>query len=135
MTVLTLHLATRPNADVHLGSDTFKVGSAKTLEARIRADHYPLLFQDLRNEGIDIYVDHQQGKHFYEGWRAIEAHAPDAERSCQLQWTGHEYKDPCTGTTYPASGAGLRRFETKVVDGIVVVDFKNRVSTPTAVTH
>jgi hypothetical protein len=130
LTLFTLRIATRPNSDVQLGSDTFKVGYAKTLEARIRADAYPLLFQDLRNNSIDIYVDHQRGKPFYEGWRAIEAHAPAAKRSCQLEWTGKDYKDPCDGRTYPTSGQGLRRFEAKVVKGQVVVDFTKRVSTP-----
>ena len=124
LTVCTLQLATKPNSKVHLGSDAFKVGYAKTLDQRIRADHFPLLFQDLRNNSIDIYVDHQPSKHFWQGWRAIEAHAPNAKRSCQLQWTGTAYKDPCTGTAYPASGQGLRRFEAKVVKGFVVVDFR-----------
>ena len=129
LTVLTVHLATRPGSNVHLGSETFKVGPPKQLERRIKADSYPLLFQDLRNNDIDIFVDHQQGKPFYQGWRAIEAHAPGAPRKCQLAWTGKEYKDPCDGKTYPASGQGLRRFEAKVVKGFVVVDFTKRVST------
>jgi hypothetical protein len=129
LTWFTLHSATKPNSGVHLGSDTFKVGSAKALAQRIRADNFPFLFQDLRNNSIDVYVDHQRGKPFYAGWRAIEAHAPGAPRKCQLEWTGEEYKDPCTGTTYPASGQGLRRFEAKVVSGQVVVDFTKRVST------
>jgi hypothetical protein len=128
LTAFALRLATRPGSDVRLGSDTFKVGPAKTLERRIRADAYPLLFQDLRNKSIDVYVDHQRGKPFYEGWRAIEAHAPGARRKCQLEWTGTAYKDPCDGEMYPASGEGLRRFEAKVVKGQVVVDFRNRVS-------
>jgi hypothetical protein len=132
LTVLTLHLTTRPGTDVHLGSDTFKVGPAKKLERRIRADRYPLLFQDLRDNDIDIFVDHQRGKPLNDGWRAIEAHAPGAARTCQLKWTGSVYKDPCDGRTYPASGQGLRRFEAKVVQGFVVVDFTKRVSTDSA---
>ncbi|MEY2418250.1 MAG: hypothetical protein QOG90_930 [Actinomycetota bacterium] len=130
LTVLTLRFATRPNRDVHLGSNTFRVGYAKTLEARIRADAFPLLFQDLRNNSIDIYVDHQRGKPFYEGWRAIEAHAPEAPRKCQLEWNGSAFTDPCDGRAYPATGQGLRRFEAKVVKGQVIVDFRKRVSTP-----
>jgi hypothetical protein len=128
LTVFTLRSATKPDSGVHLGSDTFRVGGAKTLKARIEADGFPLLFQDLRNNAIDIYVDHQKGKPFYEGWRALEAHAPGAPRRCQLQWTGGEYEDPCTKQTYPANGQGLRRFEAKVVKGFVVVDFTKRVS-------
>lgn len=123
LTVLTLQVVTRPDADVNLGSDTFEVGGARTLERRIRADDYPLLFQDLQNKTIDVFVDHQRGKPFYQGWRAVEAHAPGAPRACQLDWTGSGYEDPCTGATYPASGKGLRRFKTTVIDGVVTIDF------------
>jgi hypothetical protein len=124
LTVLALRLATKPNANVNLGSDTFKVGSARTLERRIRADQYPLLFQDPRDKSLDIFVDHQRGKPFYEGWRAIEAHAPGAPRRCQLKWTGSGYRDPCDGKTYPATGEGLRRFDAKSVKGFVIVNFR-----------
>ena len=123
LTVVALRIATEPNSEVNLGSDTFRVGSARTLERRIRADQYPLLFQDLRNKSIDIFVDHQKGKPFYESWRAIEAHAPDAPRSCTLDWNGSRYVDPCTGATFPSSGEGLRRFQTYVVKGVVYVNF------------
>jgi hypothetical protein len=134
LTWFTLHSATNPESDAHLGSDTFRVGGAKSLKARIEADGFPLLFQDLRNNSIDIYVDHQKGKPFYEGWRAFEAHAPGASRRCQLEWTGREYKDPCTDETYPANGQGLRRYEAKVVKGFVVVDLRKRVSTSSGLT-
>lgn len=123
LTVVALRIATQPNSDVNLGSDTFKVGSAEKLERRIRADQYPLLFQDLRNKSIDIFVDHQKGKPFYESWRAIEAHAPNAPRTCTVSWNGNGYTDPCTGATYPATGEGLRRFQTYVVKGVVYVNF------------
>jgi hypothetical protein len=129
LTWFTLRSATKPDSNVHLGSDTFRVGAAKSLERRIRADGFPLLFQDLRNKSIDIYVDHQDGKPFYEGWRAFEAHAPGAPRRCQLQFAADEYRDPCDGKTYPATGQGLRRFEANVVKGFVVVDLRKRVST------
>jgi hypothetical protein len=132
LTWFTVRSATRPNSQVHLGSETFRVGGAKSLKQRIEADGFPLLFQDLRNNSIDIYVDHQKGQPFYKGWRAFEAHAPDAPRTCQLKWTSGEYTDPCDGSTYPASGQGLRRFEAKVVKGFVVVDLRKRVSTSSA---
>ena len=123
LTVSAIRLATRPESGVNLGSDTFRVGSARDLARRVRADDYPLLFQDLRDKSIDVWVDHDRRQPFYRGWRAIEAHAPRAPRTCQLEWTGSGYKDPCDGKTYPATGDGLRRFKTKVVDGFVVVDF------------
>lgn len=127
LTVVALRVATKPNSDVNLGSDTFRVGFAKTLERRIRADHYPLLFQDLRDKSIDIFVDHQKGKPFYQGWRAVEAHAPNAPRTCTLAWNGDGYTDPCGGATYPADGEGLRRFQVNVVKGRVFVNFRKTI--------
>jgi len=123
LTVLALNVATKPNADVNLGDDTFRVGNAETLARRIRADDFPLLFQDLRDKSIDVFVSHE-GRSPQRRWRAIEAHAPGAPRTCQLDWTGGEYRDPCTGTTYPADGTGLRRFQVNVVDGWVYVNFR-----------
>lgn len=124
LTVFTLHSATRPNTKVHLGSDTFKVGEASALAASIRTDNYPLLFQDLRGGAIDVFVDHDRGKPSWQGWRAIEAHAPNAPRTCQLKWTGNDYRDPCTGATFPRTGEGLRRFAVSVDNGSVIVDFR-----------
>lgn len=128
LTLSALHLVTRPDTDVNLGSDTFEVGDAGLLNRRIRADDFPLLFQDLRNGSIDVFIDHERGKPLDEGWRAIEAHAPDAPRRCQLEWTDSRYRDPCSGTTYPASGDGLRRFAARVVDGVVVVNFREVIA-------
>jgi len=127
LTFAALHIATRPNSDVHLGSSTFRVGGAQTLARRIKADDYPLLFQDLRNNAIDIFVDHDRGRPFYRGWRAVEAHAPDAPRDCTLNWTGSGYSDPCSGKTFPADGKGLRTFQVKVVKGVVYVNFRKTI--------
>ncbi len=127
LTVAAVKVATKPDTDVQLGSDTFRVGSARPLERRIRTDQFPLLFQDLRGKSIDVFVDHQRGRPFYEGWRAIEAHAPGAPRACQLEWNGSGYTDPCDGETYPSTGEGLRRFEAKVVSGAVIIDFRRIV--------
>jgi hypothetical protein len=127
LTVAALKVVTTPNADVKLGSETFRVGSARELERRIRLDQFPLLFQDLRDKSIDVFVDHQRGKPFYEGWRAIEAHAPGAPRACQLNFNGSGYTDPCDGRTYPSNGEGLRKFEAKVVNGVVIINFRRVV--------
>ena len=127
LTVLALRVATRPNSDVHLGSTTFRVGGAQTLERRIRADRYPLLFQDLRNHSIDVFVAHEKGKPFYTGWRAVEAHGPNAPRSCTLNWNGNGYTDPCNSKTYPPDGAGLRRFQVNVVKGVIYVNFRKTI--------
>ena len=123
LTVMALKVATKPNADVQLGSPTFKVGRAATLARRIDADNFPLLFQDLRNNSIDIYLNHVGTSHLT-GWRAIQAHAPDAARICQLEWNGERFRDPCDGTQYPADGTGLRQFQVTVVGGVVYVNFR-----------
>lgn len=125
MFVVALRVATRPGVDVNLGSATFKVGNAKALIKSIERDRYPLLFQDLRNKSIDVFVAHDADEPDpLKGWRAIEAHAPDRARTCQLDWTGAGYQDPCDGTTYPANGEGLRQFKVTVVNGVIYVDFR-----------
>lgn len=118
-----LGIATKEGSEAHLGSTTFKVGRASEFAKRIKKDNYPLLFQDLQDNSKDIYVQHLGANHLTR-WRAIEAHAPDAPRSCQLQWTGDEFKDPCDGTIYPADGTGLRQFKVNVVDGVLYVNFR-----------
>ncbi len=123
LTVIALNVATNPRADVHLGSSTFRVGRASILAQRIKADDYPLLFQDLQDKSIDVFLHHTGTTHLT-GWKAIEAHAPDAPRRCQLDWTGTEFKDPCDGATFPSDGAGLRRFQVNVVHGVVFVNFR-----------
>jgi hypothetical protein len=123
LTLFTVRAATRPNVDVHLGSTTFKIGRAADMARLIDADRYPLLFQDLRNQSIDLFVWHT-GKNHLTGWRAYEAHAPGAARSCQLEWTGNGYSDPCTGASYPATGDGLRHFQVNVVKGVLYVNFR-----------
>jgi hypothetical protein len=123
LTMFTLRAATRPNVDVHLGSSTFRIGRAADMAKRIEADRYPLLFQDLRDKSIDLFVWHS-GKNHLTGWRAVEAHAPGAPRSCQLKWDGSGYIDPCTRASFPATGDGLRRFQVNVVEGVLYVNFR-----------
>lgn len=123
LTVIALNVATKPNSDVQLGSSTFKVGRASALARRIAADDYPLLFQDLQDNSSDIFLTHVSRNHLF-GWRAIEAHAPGAPRSCQLEWTGDGFRDPCDNNMFPADGTGLRRFRVNVVKGVVHVNFR-----------
>lgn len=99
---------------------SFKVGPAKRLAPEI-ARGGPLLFQDLLNRSRDIYVQHLGG----DDWRAFEAHAPGAPRSCFLRWRpeDRQFLDPCDGRTYPADGTGLTSYRTQVdKQGVVVVD-------------
>lgn len=126
LTFGALSVVTQPDSQAHLGSTTFKVGEAEAMLKRIERDDYPLLFQDLRNKSIDIFVAHSADEDDpLEGWLAIEAHAPDRARTCQLDWTGKAFKDPCDGTTYPASGEGLRQFKVNVVNGVLYVNFRD----------
>lgn len=126
LTVAALSVVTKPDSNAHLGSTTFKVGEAEPLLKRIQRDNYPLLFQDLRNKSIDIFVAHDPNEDDpLKGWLAIEAHAPDRARTCQLDWMNGAFKDPCDGTTYPSSGEGLRRFQVNVVNGVLYVNFRD----------
>jgi hypothetical protein len=105
---------------------SFKVGPAKRLAPEI-ARGGPLLFQDLLNHSRDIYVQHLGG----DDWRAFEAHAPDAPRSCALRWRPEDrrFLDPCDGRTYPGDGTGLTSYRTNVdKQGVVVVDLSTPVT-------
>ena len=107
-----------------LGDETFVVGSAERLAARIRDDGgVPLLFQDLLGRDRDIYVQHVGGRR----WTAFESHAPGRPRRCQLVYdTGsRRFRDPCGPATYPRDGTGLVRYPARVTaDGRLVVDLR-----------
>lgn len=114
------------DARVNLGDETFVVGDAEVLAARIDADDgTPLLFQDLVGGTRDIWVQHV-GAEPDEGWVAFRASAPGSPRSCQLRWAGDRFRDPCTDRTFPGDGAGLEAFPVTVEDGRVVVDLRRR---------
>ena len=109
-----------------LGKDVFDVGSTTVLAREVQADG-PLLFQDLLGHTRDIYVQHLGGTR----WTAFEAHAPGAERRCQLEWRRrqHDFRDPCTRRVYPGDGAGLVHYRATVNrKDRLVVDL--RVRTP-----
>jgi hypothetical protein len=129
-TWVTVRAITRPGAQVTLGDDTFRVGQAAPLARRIARDDYPLLFQDLRDKSIDVFVDHDRAAAPTAGWHAFEAHAPGAPRRCQLRWsaTDRSFTDPCDGTRYPADGSGLRAFRVVVSHGVVIVDLRRQIS-------
>lgn len=133
-TLLTVRAVTRPGAQVTLGDDTFRVGEAGPLARRIAADDYPLLFQDLRDKSIDLYVHHERGAEPTSGWHAFEAHAPGAPRHCQLRWDSRTrvFLDPCNDRRYSLDGAGLRSFRVTVRNGIVTVDLRAQIWPPTS---
>jgi hypothetical protein len=111
---------------------TFRVGPAKRLAPEVDRNG-PLLFQDLLNRSRDIYVQHVGGA----DWRAFEAHAPGEARSCVLRWraTDRRFVDPCSPQTFPADGAGLTSYATRVdKNGEVVVNLDQPNPAPTTLT-
>ncbi len=101
----------------------FDVGPADQRRAVIERDG-PLLFPDALNRDRDIYVQHLSGV----GWKVFEARPPGAPRRCVLRWEGPagRFVDPCTGAAYPADGAGLVSYPTRVDDdGRLRVDLRN----------
>jgi hypothetical protein len=121
LVVFVLRLARSPEAKVQLGTDTFVVPRAGSLQKPI-AQTGPLLFQALRGS-IDLYVQHL-GADPDHGWLAFEAHRPDGPRRCLLQWrqASHDFVDPCDRMTYPAGGQGLQHYAVTVTGGKVIVD-------------
>lgn len=123
LVILVVRLAASPDVTANLGSDTFEVGRADNLARAIERDRFPLLFQDLRNGDLDIYV-HHTGTNIDEGWVAVEARTDS--RRCRVEWVAarQRFRDECSGRTYPPDGAGLRRFAVDVEDGFVTVDLR-----------
>lgn len=99
----------------------FEVGSASNLASAVERGG-PLLFQDLLGGSRDVLVHHFGG----DDWRAFEAHAPGAARSCVLEWRApaQRFADPCDGRTYPPDGSALTTFPTRVDRGTVVVNLR-----------
>lgn len=111
---------------------TFDVGPAES-RARTVARGGPILFQDLLGGSRDIYVQHLGG----DDWRAFEAHAPGAARRCFLEWRSptRTFVDGCDGRSFPADGAGLVHYPTRVDErDHVVVDLRTPVTTTTTTT-
>jgi hypothetical protein len=107
---------------------TFVVGKTSVLAKE--AAKAPLLFQDALNRGRDIYVIHN-GSDRLAGWVAFLAHAPDADRTCQLVWqaASHDFRDPCDSHVYPGDGGSLPHYPTTVdPKGSLSVDLRTPVS-------
>lgn len=112
--VFVLQLSSSNKAKTQIGDTTFEVGAADRLDGEV-----PLLFQDLRGKGLDVWVNHTGGK-----WVTFLAHTPD-DRRCPVQWQPkqHQFTD-CHRATYPPDGGTLPHYATSVDSkGRVVVDF------------
>jgi hypothetical protein len=131
LTWLVVNLAARQPDKVNLGDDTFVVGRAARLAARIDEERAPFLFKDplTSRPGREVYVQHV-GRDDEQGWLAIEAYAPGSPRElrCILRWDAGRrvFTDPCAGgAAYPADGRGLRTYPATVrKDGQVEVNLR-----------
>ena len=114
------------------GGDTFVVGEAERFAERIADQGEPILFKDPLSSrpGREIYVIHAGGDP-EDGWSAVLAYAPDAERrvECILRWDRDDrhFVDPCGDETYRTDDARLIRFTAEVNDDDKVeVDLRSR---------
>jgi hypothetical protein len=103
----------------------FPVGDT-THMAKAIAKGGPLLFPDASpNKDRPIYVTHG-GTNLSTQWLAILAFAPgQSDRKCALQWTGHQFQDPCSGHAYPGDGTGLTRYRTRGEGSSLFVDLRS----------
>ena len=110
LVVFFVRLSNQPGQRVNVGSQEFEVGKAATYAPAVAKDG-PLLFQALRGNELDIFLQHL-GTDPLRGWSAFEAHAPGEARRCVLRWrqASHDFMDPCSSKTFPADGAGLDQF-------------------------
>ena len=109
---------------VNLGEDVFNMGPAKQRAQEV-AERGPLLFPGLvaADEGY-IVVNHS-GTEPLAGWKAFAAVPPGSGIECAVQWqaAAQQFKDPCTGTTYPADGKGLTPYRVELSsDNELVID-------------
>jgi hypothetical protein len=119
--VFFVRLSNQPGHKINVGSQEFPVGKAATYASAVAKDG-PLLFQALRGNQLDVFVQHL-GTNPLLGWSAFEAHAPTQARSCLLRWrqASHDFVDPCGGRTFSADGAGLNQYAVRVDPKTTVV--------------
>ena len=120
-------LASRGSVEVRLGDEEAGPYDTRRMAAEID-DRGPFLLPDASpNRSRDLYVQHQ-GTNPNRGWLAFAARAPgeDDRERCTVQWTGTDFADPCSGQHYPADGAGLQRYPTRVEKGKLFVVLKPR---------
>lgn len=134
-------LANRGSVDVRLGDETFAGYSAEEAADRI-ADDGPILYPDAAGGDRDIILQHL-GDSPESGWLAFAARPPGASRECTLQWESDEFRlldedgevrGACSGSSFPADGAGLPQYPVTVRDGELDVDLnaEDRVTSTTA---
>ncbi len=121
-------LAGSGTVDVRLGDDVFLAGRVERLAPAVEFDG-PIIIPDASpDRRRDIYLQHL-GPGIEDGWLALGAQAPGAERDCLVRWQAdvRQFLDPCSGRRYPADGEGLTRYPTEVTAGVLSVDLRRPI--------
>lgn len=122
--LLVSWLGSRGDVDLTFGGEEFEVGRTERLAAEID-DRGPFLFRNPAGVDRHVYVQHL-GDDPDQGWLTVGARAPEqTDESCYLEVDGDGFRDPCSGTEYPADGDGLQHYPTEVRDGRVFVDLRS----------
>jgi hypothetical protein len=92
------------------------------------AERGPVIFKDPLQRGSadnDLFVQHV-GTDPDKGWVAVRAYAAEAKTECLLRWQpdAKQFRDPCSGTAYPADGQGLKTYSVSVAGGVVRVSVR-----------
>lgn len=112
--------------EVRLGDDRFVIGNAADILDDIQEQDAPIGFNDPATFRRPIWVDNT-GDDPETGWVAFGAFLPD-DPDCLVQWVADEerFVAECDETTtFPRSGAGLRRYPTEVTDGRLFINLQD----------
>jgi hypothetical protein len=122
--LVTLALGSRNSADLAIGDQTFKAGSAEK-KAKLIEESGPILYADVSGrKDRDMILQHT-GDDPEEGWHAFLAAPIDKGRDCTWIWQADEeiFRAKCDqDLTAPADGKGLPQFAVTVKDGQLDVD-------------
>jgi hypothetical protein len=127
--------ASSPSGKVesNLGEDTFNMGGAKARANEV-TQRGPLLFPGLVAADQGYIVVNHAGTDELAGWVAFAAVPPGSDITCAVQWVAdqQQFKDPCTGTPYPADGKGLTQYKVSITpDRELVIDLGRGSPVPT----
>jgi hypothetical protein len=119
----------------HLGASVFLAGRARDLAPEV-ARGGPIGLPPLLGHSRPIYLQHL-GPDEKKGWVAIQALVPGQPGRCVLRWeaASEQFRDPCSGATYPADGTGLVRYPAVVLPSDrIQVDLRRPLPPGTPVT-
>jgi hypothetical protein len=133
--VTLVGLANNGTVKSHLGSPVFLAGRAKQL-APLVAEGGPIGLPPLLGATRPIYLQHL-GPDEKKGWVAVQALIPGQGPKCVLRWDAatRQFRDPCTGATFPEDGTGLIRYPAVVLPSDrIQVDLRTPLPPDTTVT-